>query len=301
MVRQLVPREFLWRAPVWQADLDAFGDLRNANLLRLLQEAATRASTDAGFDGAYYERTGTMWLIRRTTLSIAGAVRYGETLVVRTWIGDFRRVRSQREYEVCAGERLIARASSDWVLVDRAHGRPRRIPKEWESAFNPEGTPPMERTPFPEAEPPAHATTLHRRVELHDLDALQHVNNSNYVSYLEQAALDVAAAAGWDLGEQIAHGGYLRAVGHDLEYLDSALYGERIGITTWTTKLTAESVERHTHLHRGDADRPLLHARSPYQWTSGQKATAMPPALRAALGDPDLRGYPASDIFPRHG
>jgi acyl-CoA thioester hydrolase len=286
MIRGVVPREFLWRAPVWQADLDAFGEVRNASLLRLLQETATRASSDAGFDSRYYDRTSAMWLIRRTTLTLASAARYGDILDVRTWIADFRRVRSQREYEVCAGDRLVARASTDWVFVDRSQGRPRRIPAEWETVFAPENPTTAVRIPFPEMEPHTGATTLQRRIELHDLDALQHVNNSNYVSYLEQAALEVASAAGWGFSDQIAAGGRLRAISHDVEYLDAACYGERIEITTWPTTVTSDAVERHTHLHRGDPARPLLQARSRYQWVSSGIPTAMPEALREALATP---------------
>src|SRR5262245_14610909 len=116
MIRRRVTREFLWTATPWQADLDAFGVLRTSSLLRLLQEAATRASSDAGFDARYYERTGTMWIIRRTTFNVVSPARYGDELAVRTWIADFRRVRSQRCYEVRAGTRLIARATTDWVF-----------------------------------------------------------------------------------------------------------------------------------------------------------------------------------------
>ena len=41
-------------------------------LLRFLQETATRASTDAGFDPGYYERAQRMWLVRRTMLILDG-------------------------------------------------------------------------------------------------------------------------------------------------------------------------------------------------------------------------------------
>jgi acyl-CoA thioester hydrolase len=274
----------LWRAPVWQADLDAFGDLRTASLLRLLQEAATRASTDAGFDSAYYDRAGLMWLVRRTTLTRIAPIRYGDELTVSTWIADFRRVRSQREYEVRNADRVVARASSDWVMVDRAHGRPRRIPPEWQAAFPSAGAASGLRVPFPEREPPPSAITLRRRVELHDLDALRHVNNANYVSYLEQAGLDALGAVGWDLPVQLAAGGHLAPVTHDLEYLDAALYGEIVAITTWITAADEHGISRHTHLHRGDAQRPLLHASSRYEWLGDDGSRRVPTALRTALG-----------------
>lgn len=271
---------------MWQADLDAFGELRNTTLLRLLQEAATRASSDAGFDAAYYERTGLMWIIRRTRLTLSSPAHYGDVLWVRTWIADFRRVRSQREYEVHAGDRLVARASTDWVFVDRTTGRPRRIPDEWEATFLPDGATPAERVPFPEAEPGPRTMTVQRRVELHELDALRHVNNSNYVAYLEQAAFDVAGAGGFDLDAQIDAGGRLRPVSHDLEYLDAALYGETIGVTLWTIADTEDEIELHAHLHRGDPTRPLLHARSRYSWTGANGVMPMPVNLRAAFSRP---------------
>jgi acyl-CoA thioester hydrolase len=282
MVRSDVPRAFVWRAPVWQADLDAFGEVRSATLLRLLQETATRASSDAGFDDAYYDRTGTMWLIRRTTLHLEAPARYGDLLEVRTWIADFRRVRSLREYEVRADDRLVARAATDWVYVDRAHGRPRRIPAEWEQVFGVTEAPGV-RTPFAAAEPPATAPTFTRRVELHELDALRHVNNATYASYVEQAALDASTAAGWGLSAQLEVGGRLRAVAHDLEYLDAALLDESLLITTWPIAVEPDGVERHTHLHRSDRHRPLLHARSRYRWTSNDPTSRVPTALLDAL------------------
>jgi acyl-CoA thioester hydrolase len=284
MVRRHVSREFVWSAPVWQADLDAFGELRSTSILRLLQEAATRGSTDAGFDTAYYERTGLTWIIRRTQLELAGPARYGDVLTVRTWITDFRRVRSQRAYEVSSGNRCVARAFSDWVLVD-PQGRPRRIPAEWHAVFGVAETHASTRVPFGECTPPDRAATSQRRIELHELDALRHVNNSNYVAYVEQALQDLAGSAGCGFEAQIAMGGRLRAVAHDLEYLDAALYGETIAVTSWPVAVTADDVEQHTHLHRDGARRPLLQAHSRYRWI-GVDGAPMPHALRDAFHAP---------------
>jgi len=286
MVRRLVSREFLWRAPVWQADVDAFGEVHNVSLLRLLQEAATRASTDAGFDASYYDRTGLMWLVRRTGVTLMSPARYGDELTVRTWIADFRRVRSQREYEILAGDRRVARAFSDWVFVDRTTGRPRRIPEEWHTTFATDGMPPIERTTFPEAIPPEGATTRTRRIELHELDALRHVNNSNYVAHLEQAAFDRFESADAPFSIQSPSRGRFRAVRHDLEYLDAALYGETIEVTIWPTEVTEHEVEFHVHLHRGDPRRPMLQARSRYAWTTTEGPVAMPAPLRESLAKP---------------
>jgi len=284
MVRRGVPRVFRFRAPVWQADLDAFGELRSATLLRLLQETATRASSDAGFDPAYYEREATVWLVRRTALTRLAPAGYGYELEAATWVADFRRVRSQRDYEVRAGERLIARASTDWVYVDRTSGQPKRVPSEMQQAFVPEGPTTSRRIPFPEPPIPAHAARTVRRVELHDLDALAHVNNATYLHYVEQAAEDAMAAAGWPLAAQVAAGGRLRAVAHDLEYLDSALYGDEIDVVTWPGAVDEREVERHAVISRRADTSPLVRTISRYAWTTTTGvAAAMPATLRDTL------------------
>ena len=135
---------------------------------------------------------------------------------------------------------------------------------------------------FRRAEAPADATTLARRIELHELDALRHVNNSNYVSYLEQAALDALRRPGWGLDAQLAAGGRLP--------------GRRTTISnTSMPRSTAKRIAHHDLADAGQRatassgtptcivamrDRPLLHARSRYDGTTGDgEVAAMPPAL----------------------
>jgi acyl-CoA thioester hydrolase len=280
-----VPREFRWSTPVWQADLDPFGELRTSALLRFLQETATRASTDAGFDPGYYERTQRMWLVRRSVLALDRPVRYGQDIEARTWIADFRRVRSQREYEVRAAGRLVARAHTDWVFVDSVLGQPRRIPAEMEAVFVPEGGAPVERRPFPDGASPANAYRAERRVELHELDAFRHVNNANYVHYVEQGVLDATTAVGWPLARQIESGGRLRTTTHDLEYLNAALLGDILTITIWPTAVERNGLTLATSIGRAHESRPLLRAASRYQWIAVEDGTTrdLPGALRAAL------------------
>ncbi len=57
-------------------------------------------------------------------------------------------------------------------------------------------------------------------------------------------------------------------------------------MTTWTTDVTTDDVTLHTHLHRGDPTRPLLHAQSRYRWTADGDDSALPAALRAVFATP---------------
>jgi acyl-CoA thioesterase FadM len=67
---------------------------------RMLEEAATRASSAAGYPPDWYAAHATAWVIRRLMIECATAVPCGVELEIATWVADFRRVRSRREYEV---------------------------------------------------------------------------------------------------------------------------------------------------------------------------------------------------------
>ena len=92
------------RVRVCHGDLDAFGRAHASAYLRHLAQVAIDASTAAGFDAAWYEAAGARWLIRRTTFAVARPARADASLSVRTWVEDFRRVRSRRRYEVSGGD-----------------------------------------------------------------------------------------------------------------------------------------------------------------------------------------------------
>ena len=49
-------------------ECDAYGHLNNANYLRFMQETATDASADAGYDIHRYRQLGTIWLIHESEI-----------------------------------------------------------------------------------------------------------------------------------------------------------------------------------------------------------------------------------------
>ncbi len=286
MFRDSVPRTYSWSGPVWQGDVDPFGELHTTTTLRFLQETAQRASTDAGYGPAYYQRADRLWLVRRTTAHFLAPIRAGDEMEGRTWVADFRRVRSQRDYEIRVDGHAVTRATTDWVFVDQSQGRPRRIPPEVEATFRPEGGHTSERASHASTPPPAAAWRFARRVESHELDNLNHVNNANYARYVEEGILDVLSALGWPLEQQLASGGRMRRIEHDFEYLTPAVYGDRLETVVWPHAVDAGALEFAVWITRPDARRPLLRARSRYAWTSTEAPPAsatMPAALREAV------------------
>src|SRR5664279_89844 len=155
-----------------------------------MQESALDASAAVGYDEARYAQLGTIWLIRETNIEYLQSLRFGDSVELTTWVGDFRRVRSRRFYELrnAATGEMVAKASTDWVYIERESSRPARVPPEMVTAFAPEGMPEASaaRDHFPEPPPaPPGVFTLRREVEWRDIDTAQHVNNATYLNYME--------------------------------------------------------------------------------------------------------------------
>ena len=128
--------------PVRFYECDAYGHLNNAVYLRYMQEAAFNASAAIGFNRERYVAMGYIWLARLTEIEYLRPVRYGDNVVVTTWVEDMHRVRSWRAYEMRNQEsgEMVARARTDWVFVDTTRGMPATIPAEVAAAYHPDPT-----------------------------------------------------------------------------------------------------------------------------------------------------------------
>jgi len=245
-----MPRTYTRSFRVRYYECDAYGHVNHANYLRYATQAALEASADAGYDRAEYDALGTIWLIREAGLDYLRPVSYGETLEVKTWVSDFRRVRSRREYEMTlagSGE-LVARGYSDWIYLSAQSGHPVRIPEALMGAFFPDGTPPEapKREPFPEPPPPPFgAFTARRRVLWHHLDMEGHMNSAWYLSLMEEVVTDAAEHAGWPLQRAQDEGFGYFAREHRIEYLRPAVLGDELRITTYLGETRRASARRH--------------------------------------------------------
>lgn len=271
-------------------ECDAFGHAKSVSLLRYMQEAAFDASAAAGYDLARYDELERVWLVRETDVENLRPLRYGDSIQVKTWVADFRRVRSRRIYEMrlaSTGE-LIARANTDWVYLDTATGRPATIPPELILAFFPEGLPKQapsrERRPSAPPPPPG-AWKTRRRVTWHDIDGAQHVNNSNYLAYVEDAAIDGMAVHGWPMARMLSEGTILVARRHHIEYLQSALLDDELELATWTSGMTEGSFTRHTTITRSRDGTLLAQVHSTCGWLDLATSTpaCSPSAFKADL------------------
>lgn len=269
-------------------ELDGFGLVRASAPLRWLAQLAADASAAAGFGAEWYDAQGLMWLVRRTMLELVRPLERGERLVLRTWVEDFRRVRSHRAYELCeaGGGAVVARGRTDWVLVDTGSGRPVRVPAAVEEAFGvPQGRAAAERPAWQAPPPPDTPARMQHDVRFADIDSLAHVNNATYLDLLADGAMSAFAAAGWDPDRLRERGvaPWVRRV--DVEYLDAAVWGDRLESTTWIADAPPD-LAVYQLLARARDTRPLARARTDWAWreTAGGAVAAPPPGLLDALG-----------------
>jgi YbgC/YbaW family acyl-CoA thioester hydrolase len=274
------------RVRISHHELDAFGRVYPAAYLRHLAAVAVDASSAAGFDGRWYAANGVHWLVRRTTFTVQGAASAGTALDVRTWVEDFRRVRSQRRYDVRRADGTpVLDAVTDWVLVESATGKLRRIPREMEAGFGTSGA--AARAAFSAPPPPPSPARGVYPVRYTDLDSLMHVNNATYLDLLFHAALDALASVGWSLDTLVAQGAVPVCVAGDVEYLDAARFGDRLAASTWFTPWP-DGLGVHQELARDGDGRGLVRCTVRWAWHDPltRTAVATPAGLAEAVPQP---------------
>ncbi len=95
------------------------------------------------------------------------------------------------------------------------------------------------------------------RVRFGECDPLGHVNNSVYLTYLEQTAIDHAAALGWSSAElQEEAGAVFVARKHEIEYLQPAREGEWLRVVTWPAEMSGARGNRHYEIGRVTNEEP---------------------------------------------
>lgn len=255
-------------------ECDMYGHVNHATYLRYMQEAALAASAAVGYDAPRYEAMGRAWLVRESDVEYLSPLRYGDAVEVKTWVVDFRRVRSRRAYELRrkgSGE-LAARAMTDWIFIDRAIQRPVSIPQDVATAYLPHGAPDdaPPREPFPAAPPPpAGVYRQQRRVQWSDVDPTQHVNNAVYLSYLEDCAVRDAASRGWPMQRMLEEGEFaIVARRYRIEYRRQALLDDELEVATWISDVKRATAVRHYTIRRAGDGELLTRAWALWVWVN---------------------------------
>ena len=125
---------------------------------------------------------------------------------------------------------------------------------------------------------PASAYRLPVTVRFNECDPLGHANNAAYLVWLEQAAIDHAAMAGWPQDRlERETGGVFVARRHEIDYLRPALQGDHLEVLTWPDSMQMATALRRYVIRRAEV---------PYG----------PPEL---IRDPDVSSFDTGDVLAR--
>lgn len=212
------------------------GNLPNSTLARFFQETVIRDSAKVGYDVTLYSTYNGVWLIHDLTLERARPIHFDDELTITTWVSDYQRVRSHREY-VARNTRtneIVARGRAYWVYLNQATLMPMRITGEIIAQFAPNGVPAVSRAK-PRAYPPPPIDIpeffVTRRVQRYEADGMQHVNNAVYIDWLEEALADAVANHPSTALRSVQDASRLCVYRHDIEYARSAMPGDEVTIS----------------------------------------------------------------------
>ncbi len=117
------------------------------------------------------------------------------------------------------------------------------------------------------------------RIRHYECDAYGHVNNTNYLRYMQEAALDASAAVGYDLARyaDLERRWLVRET--EIEYLQPLQYGDTVRLKTWVADFQWVTSRRMYEFYKG----PNLCARAHTDWVFMNSVTNQPVKIPADM------------------
>ena len=114
--------------------IDELGHVNNAVWVQWMEQVAVahwRSVADAEHQDAYF------WVVVRHEIDYLRAVLEGERITARTWVGDnLKGAKFDRHIEFVGEDgKARVRSRTDWAIIDKASGRPIRIPPQVVAPF----------------------------------------------------------------------------------------------------------------------------------------------------------------------
>ena len=109
--------------------IDELGHVNNAVWVQWMEQVAVAhwsSAAKAEHQDAYF------WVVVRHEIDYLRAAHEGDRVVARTWVGDAPQgARFERFVEFTGADgKTCVRAKTMWAIIDKAAGRPVRVPRE---------------------------------------------------------------------------------------------------------------------------------------------------------------------------
>ncbi|MDR2516926.1 MAG: acyl-ACP thioesterase [Spirochaetaceae bacterium] len=174
--------------PVRWRDVDRAGRLTLASTMEVFQEAAISHAEELGAGRAVMLADRQGWVLSRMSVVMDARPRWGDGLTVRTWPRGTDRLFAVRDYDIMAGGGAIIRGRSGWLILDLDRRRPLRPQSVVDKMPANEGRDALSGTPAGLEARDGLAKTAERTARYSDIDFNGHMNNTRYISWLQDLA-----------------------------------------------------------------------------------------------------------------
>ena len=189
-----------WPVQVRMSDLGEDQRVMPHRVLEWCQDAATWASSAAGYTTERYIEMGAAWYIRSIVLQVPGTLIFDDRVEIETWVSSLRRFRTERCYVVYAGGEVRARAQAEWMFLkfnpDKGV-RPYHLDEAMQAAFPIVSEVAVDAATVPEWRPelaPAHR--MQRTAHASEIDRYRHLNHVHYAAWVVDHCREAGLSAG---------------------------------------------------------------------------------------------------------
>lgn len=169
---------------------DIRGALDVKILCDLFNDVATEQTVGLGVDVDTFNAAGITWMLHRIRLRLSRLPARGEEILLATWPSGADRLFAFRDFAVrsATGE-LLARSTSEWMVIDVERRRPVRLPASVLSmAAHYEGvTREMTFDLDPKTLPPGTSGRRHFVATYDTIDFNRHVTQASYVGWVTRS------------------------------------------------------------------------------------------------------------------
>ena len=165
-------------------DVDKNNKLTNKAIINFMQDIAGNQADSLGDGLKNKEETHTAWLLLNWKVRVFFRPKCDEKLTIKTWPRIMDKCFSWRDFEIHNGEKLVAIATSKWVLVNSETEKIVRISEELKEKYAANGKCVFEeeivdKLKEPEGLELAYEETIGRT----KIDTNNHLNNLYYLDY----------------------------------------------------------------------------------------------------------------------
>jgi acyl-ACP thioesterase len=166
---------------------DRQGIIRPVMLMNELQAIADTHAEILGVGRTFCIENKLAWVVTHYLVEILEPLREGEELKFITWPSKHDALKAARDFMIMGADgRVLARATSQWIMIDTETRRPVRLsdklPVSWTIIDERSFDLPFDK--FPDFEP---SKTTEFKCRYDDIDVNQHVNNAVYASWATES------------------------------------------------------------------------------------------------------------------